>query len=63
MEKSRIRIPFPYQLAGTYKGRVLLQYMDYCYFVDMKKLFIHLNNLKNKAPDLFDEEKTKTTSR
>jgi hypothetical protein len=59
--KDRIRIPFPYQLAGTYKGRVLLKYKDYCYFIDMKKLFVHLNNLKKKAPDLFDEEKIKTT--
>ena len=56
--KERTRIPFPYQLAGTYKGRVLLRYKDYCYFIDMKKLFIHVNSLKNKAPDLFDEEKT-----
>jgi hypothetical protein len=61
--KEKIRIPFPYQLAGTYKGRVLLQYKDYCYFIDMKKLFIHLNSLKNNAPDLFNEEKTRSTPR
>lgn len=59
--KDKIRIPFPYQLAGTYKGRVLLKSKDYCYFIDMKKLFVQLNNLKKKAPDLFDEEKIKTT--
>jgi hypothetical protein len=56
--KDRVRIPFSYQLAGTYKGRVLVRYKDYCYFIDMKKLFIHLNSLKDKAPDLFNDEKT-----
>jgi hypothetical protein len=55
--KDRVRIPFSYQLAGTYKGRVLLRYKNYCQVIDMKKLFIHLYSLKNKAPDLFNHEK------
>ncbi len=46
-------IPFAYRLAGTYKGRILLQYRNSCYFIDMNKLFAGLNKLEEKTPDLF----------
>jgi hypothetical protein len=59
--KDRVRVPFSYQLAGTYKGRVLLAYKNYCHIIDMKKLFMHLDLLKIKAPDLFNTEKPPDT--
>ena len=59
--KDKVRVPFSYQLAGTYKGRVLLKYRDYCHIIDMKKLFMRLDVLKIKAPDLFNEENTTGT--
>lgn len=51
--KERIRIPFSYELAGKYKGRILFAYKDKYYFTDMKKLITGLKKLSEKTPDLF----------
>ncbi len=55
--KERKRIPFSYTLAGKYKGRVLLQYRDSYYIIEMKKLFAGLAKLSEKTPDLFTATK------
>lgn len=55
--KNARRIPFPYKLGGTYKGRVLLQYRDITYFIDMKRLFSGIDRLMEKTPDLFTASK------
>ncbi len=55
--KDRIRIPFSYELAGRYKGRIILKYMNAYYFIDMKKMFSVLKKLTEKTPDLFTGQK------
>ena len=55
--KERKRIPFSYDLAGKYKGRVLLSHNDTCYFIDMKKMLMSLAKLSEKSPDLFSKPK------
>lgn len=55
--KERKRIPFSYDLAGKYKGRVLLSYKDTYYFIDMKKMLGSLAKLSEKTPDLFSKTK------
>jgi hypothetical protein len=52
-------MPFPYSLSGTYRGRVMLQYADRYYFIDMKKMFAGLKMLKEKLPALFDSNEKK----
>lgn len=54
--KEAIRVPFPYLLAGKYKGRVLLQYGKRYYFIDMKKMSAALALLKEKAPGLWNDK-------
>jgi hypothetical protein len=51
--KEKRKIPFPYKLAGKYKGRVVLQYRDTSYIIELNKLFAGLSKLMEKTPDLF----------
>ncbi|HOT43255.1 MAG TPA: hypothetical protein PLM53_01045 [Spirochaetota bacterium] len=55
--KDARRIPFSYKLGGSYKGRVLLQYRDVSYFIDMKRLFSGIATLMEQTPDLFAPSK------
>ena len=49
---DRKRIPFAYKLAGSYKGRVLLQYKGTYYFIDMARLHEGLGRVGERAPEL-----------
>jgi hypothetical protein len=49
---ERKRIPFAYELAGLYKGRVLLHYKGSYYFIDMARLHEGLKKIAERAPDL-----------
>ena len=54
--KESVRVPFSYLLAGNYKGRVLLQFGERYYFIDMKRMSAALAVLREKTPDLFKEK-------
>jgi hypothetical protein len=50
--KDRMHIPFPYELAGSYRGRVLLRYKGAYYFMDMGRLNKGLSRVLEKLPEL-----------
>ncbi|HOD13447.1 MAG TPA: hypothetical protein PLA65_00885 [Spirochaetota bacterium] len=50
--KDRTRIPFPYELAGSYRGRVLLHYRGAYYFMDMGRLNDGLGRVLDRVPEL-----------
>lgn len=54
---DRKRIPFPYELSGSYKGRALLHYKGVYYFIDMKRLNAGLETVLEHAPGLFTDGK------
>ena len=51
--KDKIRIPFPFQVVGKYRDRLVLKSRELYYIVDMKKMLSCLMNIKARAPDLF----------
>lgn len=50
--KDRKRIPFRYELSGSYKGRALLRYRGNYYFIDMLRLNEGLRRIIERAPGL-----------
>jgi hypothetical protein len=54
---DRQRIPFTYELAGSYNGRVLLHYKGVYYIVEMARLHAGLQKIMERAPELFTASK------
>lgn len=50
--KEKIFVPFFYQLAGKFRGRIILKYKDAYYIINSKRLFTSLNKLKERIPAL-----------
>ena len=51
--KDKIRIPFPFQVVGKYRDRLVLKSREIYYIVDMKKMLACLMKIKARAPELF----------
>jgi hypothetical protein len=54
---DRKRIPFAYELAGAYRGRVLLHYKGVYYIIEMARLHEGLQKIMERAPELTGDVK------
>jgi hypothetical protein len=53
--REKTRLPFPYQLSGKYRGRLVIKYNDTYYLINSEKLFAGLMKLKVRAPALINK--------